>query len=161
MSRTRIIPATKQDVPIILELIRALAEYEKLSHVVTATEARLRESLFGEQPAAEVLLAYWDQECAGFALFFQNYSTFLGQRGIYLEDLYVKPHLRGKGIGFALLVELAKIATERDCGRMEWEVLDWNEPSIKFYEKLGAVPMDEWKKYRLTGEALKRLGGTG
>jgi GNAT superfamily N-acetyltransferase len=156
----RITPATEQDVPVILEMILGLAEYEKLSHVVTATEERLRQSLFGKQPAAEVLLACLDGECAGFALFFLNYSTFLAQPGIYLEDLYVKPHLRGNGLGYTLLVRLAKIAAERGCGRVEWEVLDWNEPSIRFYKKLGAVPMDDWTKYRLTGEALEKLAAT-
>ncbi len=120
-------------------MIRELAEYEKLAHVVVATEERLRETLFGKQPAAEVLLAYWDQECVGFALFFPNYSTFLAKPGIYLEDLYVKPHARGHGVGFALLAHLGKIATERGCGRIEWEVLNWNEPSIQFYKKLGAT----------------------
>ena len=146
--------------PVILELIRGLAEYEKLSHKVTATEARLRETLFGAKPAAEVLLAYRDEECAGFAVFFTNYSTFLAQPGIFLEDLYVKPHLRGKGIGLALLKHLAGMAVKRGCGRMEWEVLDWNEPSIGFYKKLGAVAMDEWTKYRLTGEAIERLAAS-
>jgi GNAT superfamily N-acetyltransferase len=157
MSRLRILPATELDVPAILDLIRALAEYEKLSHLVTANEERLRETLFGVKPAAEVLLAHWDRECAGFAVFFANYSTFLAQPGLYLEDLYVKPHLRGNGIGLALLRRLARIATERGCGRLEWEVLDWNHLAIQFYKKLGAVPMDEWTKYRLVGEALKRL----
>ena len=153
----RILPATEADTPVILDLIRALAEYEKLAHVVTATEEQLRQSLFGNRPAAEVLLAYYELECAGFALFFQNYSTFRGQPGIYLEDLYVKPHLRGKGVGFTLLAHLARIASERGCGRVECEVLDWNEPSIQFYKRLGAVAMDEWTKYRLTGEALEKL----
>jgi GNAT superfamily N-acetyltransferase len=160
MPELRIAPASEADVPVILELIRGLAEYEKLSHKVTATEARLRETLFGAKPAAEVLLAYRDEECAGFAVFFTNYSTFLAQPGIFLEDLYVKPHLRGKGIGLALLKHLAGMAVKRDCGRMEWEVLDWNEPSIGFYKKLGAVAMDEWTKYRLTGEAIERLAAS-
>jgi GNAT superfamily N-acetyltransferase len=157
MPTIRIIPATEPDIPVILELIRALAEYEKLAHWVTATEERLRDTLFGAKPAADVLLAHYDLECAGFALFFENYSTFLAQPGIYLEDLYVKPHFRGKGIGFALLERLAQIAGERGCGRVEWQVLDWNQPSIEFYKKLGAVPLDDWTKYRLTGEALTRL----
>jgi GNAT superfamily N-acetyltransferase len=142
---------------VILELIRALAEYEKLAHLVTATEERLRQSLFGIRPAAEVLLAYWDEECAGFAVFFPNYSTFLAQPGLYLEDLYVRPHLRGKQIGFTLLKHLAGIAAERGYGRLEWEVLDWNEPSIQFYKRLGAVPLEEWTKYRLSGDALRSL----
>src|SRR5580693_8138161 len=154
---SKIVAATEGDLPVILEMIRALAEYEKLTHLVTATEERLRETLFGSKPAAEVRLAYWERECAGFAVFFATYSTFLAQPGLYLEDLYVKPHLRGKGIGLALLKQLARIATERGCGRVEWGVLDWNQPSIEFYKKLGAVPMDEWTKYRLTGEALERL----
>jgi GNAT superfamily N-acetyltransferase len=157
MPRLRIVPATEPDVPVILELIRGLAEYERLSHLVAATEDQLRVTLFGARPAAEVLLARWDAECAGFALFFPNYSTFLAQPGIYLEDLYVKPHLRGKGIGAALLTELAKLATARNCGRVEWAVLDWNAPSIEFYKKLGATPMDEWTTWRLTGEALASL----
>ena len=138
-------------------MIRGLAEYEKLAHLVTATEERLRETLFGIKPAAEVMLAYYDRECAGFALFFTNYSTFLARPGIFLEDLYVKPLLRGRGIGLELFRRLAKIAAGRGCGRVEWEVLDWNEPSIQFYKKLGAVPMDEWTKYGLTGEAIEKL----
>jgi GNAT superfamily N-acetyltransferase len=157
MPAIQIVLATEADTPVILELIRALAEYEKLLHIVTATEEKLRRSLFGSQPAGEVLLAHYEGECAGFALFFPNYSTFLGQAGLYLEDLYVKPHLRGKGIGFALLARLARIAAERSCGRLEWEVLDWNEPSIQFYKRLGAVAMDDWTKYRLAGEALEKL----
>lgn len=157
MSKMRIIPATERDLPVILDLIQALARYEKLSHQVTATEVRLRESLFGVKPAAEVLLAHWDDECAGFAVFFATYSTFLAQPGLYLEDLYVKPHLRGNGIGLALLKRVATIARERGCARLEWGVLDWNQPAIGFYKKLGAVPMDQWTKYRLTGEALKNL----
>jgi GNAT superfamily N-acetyltransferase len=157
MSKIRIVPATELDLPVILDMIHALAEYEKLGHMVTATEERLRETLFSIKPAAEVLLAHCERECAGFAVFFATYSTFLAQPGLYLEDLYVKPHLRGKGIGSALLKHLAKVATERGCGRLEWAVLDWNLPSIQFYKKLGAVPLDEWTKYRLTAEALERL----
>jgi GNAT superfamily N-acetyltransferase len=157
MSKLRIARATEADIPLILELIRALAEYEKLADHVVATEERLRETLFGAQPAAEVLLAFWGEECAGFAVFFSTYSTFLAQRGMYLEDLYVKPHLRGNGIGLGLLKHLALIAIKRDCGRLEWEVLDWNEPAIGFYKKLGALPLSEWTKYRLTGKALQNL----
>lgn len=153
----RIIPAAPSDVPAIFEMIRALAEYEKLTHLVTATEEKIRESLFGPKPAAEVLLAEWNAELAGFALFFPNYSTFLGQAGLYLEDLYVKPHARGNGLGIALLKELARIAVARGYGRVEWAVLDWNEPSIQFYKKLGAVPMDDWTVYRLTGDPLRNL----
>ncbi len=149
--------ATVADVPLILELIRGLADYEKLSDQVTATEEKLRDTLFGARPGADVLLARVADECTGFALFFPNYSTFLAKPGIFLEDLYVKPEWRGKGIGKALLFRVAQIARERGCGRFEWEVLDWNEPSIGFYKSLGAVPMDEWTKYRITGEALERL----
>ena len=149
--------ATELDVPVILDLIRQLAEYEQLAHLVAATEEPLRETLFGAKPAAEVLLADCEGECAGFAVFFTTYSTFLAQPGIYLEDLYVKPHGRGKGVGSALLQRLAGIAVERGCGRVEWEVLDWNEPSIQFYKNLGAEPLQEWTKYRLTGKALHKL----
>jgi GNAT superfamily N-acetyltransferase len=153
----QITDATAADVPLILELIRGLADYEKLSDQVTATEDKLRDTLFGTRPGADVLLAYVDNVCTGFALFFPNYSTFLAKPGIFLEDLYVKPEWRGKGIGKALLFRVAQIARERGCGRFEWEVLDWNEPSIGFYKSLGAVPMDEWTKYRVTAEALERL----
>jgi len=159
MPQTRIAAATEADIPVILEMIRGLAEYERLSHAVTATEDLLRRTLFGARPAAEVLLAYNNAECVGFALFFQNYSTFLAKPGIYLEDLFVKPHARGKGTGLALLSEIARLAAQRGCGRVEWSVLDWNEPSIAFYQKLGAIPLDEWTMFRLTGEALEKLAG--
>ncbi len=149
--------ATAGDVPLILSLIRELAEYEKLSHEVVATEEGLRQSLFGEHRHAEVLIAEQGGAPAGFALFFHNFSTFLGRPGIYLEDLYVKPEFRGAGIGKELLVRLARLAKRRDCGRLEWWVLDWNEPSIGFYKKLGAVPMDDWTVYRVTGAALEDL----
>jgi len=161
MSNVRIVPATESDVPIILEMIRELAAYEKLLHICVATEAQLRGTLFGARPAAEVLLAQLDGATVGFALFFPNYSTFLAQPGIFLEDLYVKPHARGKGAGLALLRELARIAVARGCGRVEWLVLDWNEPSIAFYKKLGAKVMDEWTTFRLTGESLARLAARG
>ena len=161
MSTTRIHSATESDVPVILDFIRHLAEYERRAHLVVATEERLRETLFGAKPAAEVLLADWGRECAGFAVFFATYSTFLAQPGIYLEDLYVKPHVRGKGVGSALLQGLARIAVDRGCGRVEWAVLDWNEPSIQFYKNLGAEPQQEWTKYRLTGKALERLAFSG
>jgi GNAT superfamily N-acetyltransferase len=154
MDKVRIVPATERDVPQILELIKGLAEYERLAHVVEATEDRLRRALFGERPAAEVFLAFDGDECAGFALFFTNYSTFLGKPGLYLEDVFVKPHLRRNGIGLALLKKLAAIAQERDYGRIEWSVLDWNEAAINFYKKLGAVPLEEWTMFRLTGTAL-------
>ena len=154
----RIAHATEADVPEILEMIRGLAEYEKLSHACVATIEDLRRTLFGERPAAEVLLAYDRDACAGFALFFTNYSTFLAKPGIYLEDLFVKPEARGKGFGLALLKRLAQLAVDRDCGRVEWSVLDWNEPAIGFYKQLGAQPMDEWTMFRLTGDALAKLG---
>lgn len=150
--------ATATDIPVIFEMICDLADYEKLTGSVSATAERLHETLFGPMPAAEVLLGYLNGECMGFALFFPNYSTFLAQPGIYLEDLFVKPQARGAGLGSALLTEVARIAVARDCGRVEWAVLDWNEPSIGFYKKLGAVPMDEWTSFRLTGEALRKLG---
>jgi len=155
----RIEKGSVKDVPVILEMIRGLAEYEKLAEYCVATEDKLRETLFGPRPFAETLLVWEDRVCSGFALFFMSYSTFLAQPGIYLEDLFVKPGARGRGLGKALLVELGKIARERNCGRMEWSVLDWNEPSIRFYQSLGAVPMDEWTGYRLTGDALYRLAG--
>ena len=149
--------ATAQDVPIILDLIKQLAEYERLSDKVVATEQQIRDTLFGEPPAAEVLLATLEGETVGFAVFFTTYSTFLAKPGLYLEDLFVKPHARGKGIGKALLARLAKIAVERDCGRVDWQVLNWNEPSIRFYEALGAVPLSDWTTYRLTGDSLAKL----
>jgi GNAT superfamily N-acetyltransferase len=149
--------ANADDTPLILNFIRGLAEYEKLAHEAVATEEGLRATLFGERPQAEVILAFDDGEPVGFALFFHNYSTFLGKRGLYLEDLFVNPEARGKGVGRALLVELAKIAKARDCGRFEWSVLDWNEPAIGFYKSLGARPLDEWTVFRVTGEALDKL----
>jgi GNAT superfamily N-acetyltransferase len=158
-SQLRIEPATGSDVPVILNFIHKLAEYEKLSHMVVATEENIREHVFGANRVAEVLLAYWDEEPVGFALYFRNFSTFLGQAGIYLEDIFVEPAHRGKGIGKALLARLAKIAVERGYGRLEWAVLDWNIPSIEFYRSLGAVPLDEWTVYRLAGDALARLAG--
>ena len=159
MSAVTIRPATREDVPVILELIRGLAEYERLAEECVATEARLAETLFGARPQAEVIIASADGVPAGFALFFHNYSTFLARQGIYLEDLFVKPDFRGRGIGKQLLVHLAKLAVERGCGRLEWSVLDWNEDAIRFYESLGAKAMDEWTVYRVTGPALARLAG--
>ena len=150
-------PARVEDVPVILELIRDLATYELAPDEVTATEEQLVDVLFGERPAAEVLLAFEGKSPVGFAVFFHNFSTWLGRPGLYLEDLFVKPEKRGKGYGRALLVELAKIAMERGCGRMEWAVLDWNEPAIKFYRALGAKPMDEWTVFRLTRDGIERL----
>jgi len=149
--------ATEADIPLILQFIRDLAQYEKLEHKVVATEESLRRTLFGSPRFAEVIFAYVGEEAAGFALFFHNYSTFLGQPGIYLEDLFVKPEMRGRGIGKALLAHLARMAIERGCGRVEWAVLDWNAPSIDFYKNLGAVPLDDWITFRLTGEALEKL----
>ena len=154
-------PATPDDVPVIARLIRDLAEYERLSHAVDFDEARLRDHLFGPRPYAEVLLAEDGGTVVGFALFFHNYSTFAGKPGLYLEDLFVVPVARGKGFGKALLVALAKIGVERDCGRVTWSVLKWNEPSIRFYESLGAVPMDEWTGYRLVDDAIKKVAEGG
>ena len=153
----RIAPAAERDLPLILDFIRKLAEYEKLSHQVAATEDLLRDALFGSRPVAEVLIAYWNDAPVGFALFFHNFSTFLGRKGIYLEDLFVDPSHRGKGIGKALLIHLAKLAKERNCGRFEWAVLDWNQTAIDFYKALGALPLDDWTLFRLTGDALDRL----
>ena len=149
--------ATVVDVPVILELIRALATYERAPNEVTATEQGLTEVLFGQKPAAEVLLALENETAVGFAVFFHNFSTWLGRPGLYLEDLFVGPEYRGKGYGRALLIHLAKIARERGCGRMEWAVLDWNEPAIEFYRKLGAKPMDEWTVFRLTPDGIAKL----
>jgi GNAT superfamily N-acetyltransferase len=158
MSDIHIRPGVEDDIPVILDLIRGLAEYEKARpEEVPVDEAVLRESLFGARPAAEVLLAEVDGAAAGFALFFHNFSTWQGRRGLYLEDLFVRPAMRGRGIGKALLCELARIAMERGCARMEWAVLDWNTPAIDFYRSLGAVPMDEWTIFRLTAPAICRL----
>jgi GNAT superfamily N-acetyltransferase len=156
-SAFRIERATERDVPLILRLIKDLAEYERMSSDVTATEQGLRDTLFGAHPAAEVIIAYDGEQPAGFALFFHNYSTFLGKPGLYLEDLFVVPEFRGRGYGRELLQELAAIAVERGCGRFEWTVLDWNEPAIGFYKKLGARLMDAWKIFRVTGDALTDL----
>ena len=158
MADVRIDPATEQDVPLILQLITALAEYEKLQHQVVATEALLRETLFGDAPAAHVVIARVGNEPAGFALWFYNYSTFLARPGLYLEDLFVLPQWRGHGIGKRLLTHLAAIAVARGCGRMEWSVLDWNAPAVGFYRKLGAQVMEEWRICRLTGETLEAVG---
>jgi GNAT superfamily N-acetyltransferase len=157
----KIRPACVEDVPIILQLIRDLATYERAPDEVTATEEQLVNVLFGERPAAEVLLSFEGQSPVGFAVFFYNFSTWLGRPGLYLEDLFVKPDKRGKGYGRALLVELAKIARDRECGRMEWAVLDWNEPAIKFYRALGATPMHEWTVFRLTRDGIARLADSG
>jgi len=155
----RIRSATKEDVPVIAELIRGLARYEKLEHEVVMTEDLLAAGLFGGRPYAEVLLAVDDDRPLGFALFFHNFSTFLGRPGIYLEDLFVVPEERGSGIGRALREHLARLAGDRGCGRLEWAVLDWNRDAIAFYERLGARPNSDWTVYRLTGEALTTLAG--
>ncbi|HEX3074388.1 MAG TPA: GNAT family N-acetyltransferase [Ignavibacteriales bacterium] len=149
--------AEKKDVPLILSLIKSLAEYEKLSHEAVMDGKLLAENLFGERKYAEVLIAEYDGKPAGFALFFHNFSTFVGKPGLYLEDVFVYPEYRGKGIGKALLIKLAQIAVERNCGRFEWSVLDWNEPAINFYKSLGAEPMDDWTIYRVAGDKLKNL----
>jgi GNAT superfamily N-acetyltransferase len=150
-------PATVDDVPLILRFIRELAEYERLAHEVVATEELLRETLFGSRAYAEVVIGEVHGEPAGFALFFHNFSTFVGRPGIYLEDLYVRPELRGRGYGRTLLAHLASLAKQRNCGRVEWAVLTWNEPAIRFYQSLGARPNDQWIIYRLAGEALDAL----
>ena len=147
------------DVPLIAELIRGLARYERLEHEVSLTERRLEQTLFGSHRYAEVLIAEDEGEAVGFALFFHNYSTFLAKPGVYLEDLYVREAARGKGVGKALLARLAAIAVERECGRLEWAVLDWNKDAIGFYERLGARPNSDWTVYRLAGDALSSLAG--
>ena len=153
----KIRPAHVEDVPIILQLIRDLATYERAPNEVTATEEQLVDVLFGERPAAEVLIAFEGKSAVGFAVYFYNFSTWLGRPGLYLEDLFVKPENRGKGYGRALLIELAKIARDRKCGRMEWAVLDWNESAIKFYRSLDATPMHEWTVFRLTRDEIAKL----
>ena len=153
--------ATVEDVPLILQLIRDLATYERAPDEVIATEEQLRRVLFGAKPAAEVRLAFEGDNAVGFALFFHNFSTWLGRPGLYLEDLFVRPEHRGKGYGRALLVDLAKIARDRGCGRMEWAVLNWNEPAIEFYRKLGAKPMDDWTVFRLTPPEIEQLAASG
>ena len=156
-SNLKIKCATEADIPLILYFIKELAEYEKLRHEVVATEEQLRETLFGAKPYAEVIIGYLDEKPVSFALFFHNYSTFLAKPGLYLEDLYVLPEVRGHGIGQIMLAYLAKLAKERGCGRFEWWVLNWNEPAIKFYGLLGAKPMDEWTVHRVSGQALDDL----
>ena len=150
--------AVPADVKLILQFIQKLGAYEKLSHEVVATEAKLHKTLF-EQRMAEVIIGEYQGAPVGFALFFHNYSTFLGQAGIYLEDLFVDPEMRGKGFGKKLLAHLAKLAVERDCGRLEWSCLDWNEASICFYKKLGAKPLEDWTIFRATGDTLREMAG--
>ena len=159
MSRIGIRPAVPGDIPLVLKFIQELAEYEKLSHEVTATEDQLHATLFGARPVAEVVIASHDDAPVGFAVFFATYSTFLGKPGLYLEDLFVRPAARGNGIGRALVEYLARLTIERGWGRLEWRVLDWNEPSIAFYRKLGAEPLDDWTVFRVTGDSLRRLAG--
>ena len=154
-------PATADDALLVLRFIIELAEYEQLAHEVVATEEALVQTLFGAQPAAEVVLAAWDGVTVGFALFFPSYSTFLARPGIYLEDLYVRPSHRGRGIGLALLRHLAGLAVARGDGRLEWSVLDWNQPAIRFYESVGAAPLADWTRWRVTGPALTALAGGG
>lgn len=157
MSTLKIRNATKDDVPLILQLIKEIAEYEKLLHEVVATESIIFESLFGEKRSAEVVIGEYENKVVGYALFFHNFSTFLGRKGLYLEDLFVRPEYRGKGFGKKLLLHLVQIAKERGCGRMEWSVLNWNTPAIEFYESLGAKPMSEWTVYRLDQAAICEL----
>jgi GNAT superfamily N-acetyltransferase len=151
--------ATPSDVPGMLSLMRELAEYEKLTHLFVATEETLSEALFGPRPSAEAIVAQREGSIVGYALFFHNFSTFLGRRGLYLEDLYVQPALRGSGLGTALLRRLASIAVERQCGRFEWAVLDWNQSAIDFYTKMGATVLPDWRIVRVTDDALNRLAG--
>jgi GNAT superfamily N-acetyltransferase len=157
-SQTHIRPAQPNDVPGIHALLLELADYERLSHTVKATEDALHEALFGSKPAAEAIVAEVDGRMVGYALYFTTYSTFVGRPGIYLEDLFVQPASRGQGIGKQLLARVAATAIERNCGRLEWAVLDWNQPSIEFYKRLGASTMDDWTVYRMTGESLAALG---
>ena len=155
----RIETATQDDVPLILNLVKKLAAYERLEHEVVATEEDFRKALFGAERVAEALLAFVGSQPVGFALYFSTFSTFVGRPGIYLEDIFVEPEHRGQGIGAALLTRIARIACDRNCGRLEWSVLTWNEPSIGFYERLGARRMEEWRVFRLAGTALKNLAG--
>jgi GNAT superfamily N-acetyltransferase len=149
--------ATAGDVAVILDLVRGLAEYERLSHLVSATEDSVREALFGEHPGAEAVLAFEGETAVGFAVYFHSFSTFLGRKGLWLEDLFVKPQHRRRGYGKALLLHVARIAHERGCGRFEWAALDWNAPAWEFYRALGAVPLEDWTLFRVTGETLEKL----
>ena len=153
--------AERADLPIVLSFIRQLAEYERLSDAVTATEELISENIFGPNAAAEVLLGFLQGDPVAFSVFFHNFSTFMGKRGLYLEDLFVVPEMRGRGFGKAMLRHLARLAVERDCGRFEWAVLDWNESAIGFYKDLGAAAMNEWTTFRITGKVLERLAGEG
>jgi GNAT superfamily N-acetyltransferase len=155
----RIESATPQDLPAIVNLVKQLAQYERLAHAMVASEDDFRQALFGPDRHAHAMVAFWDDAPVGLALYFRTFSTFLGRSGIYLEDIFVEPEYRGRGIGKALLQRLARIAKEQNCGRMEWSVLTWNQPSIDFYHKLGAVTLEEWRVFRLTGDALEALAG--
>ena len=157
VERFTIRKASQEDLSLILSFVKELAEYERLLHEVVATEETLQESLFGERKVAEVIFGELDSEPVAFAVFFHNYSTFLGRQGIYIEDLFVRPHMRGLGLGRAMFAHIARMAKERGCGRLDWWVLDWNEPAIMFYKSLGSVPMSAWTVHRLTGQALERL----
>ncbi len=157
----RILPAREDDVALILSFVMELAEYERSANKVVATVENLREALFGERKVAEAVIAYLEDEPVGMALFFHNFSTWTGVYGLYLEDLYVRPHARGRGVGRMLLAHLARLARERGCARFEWAVLDWNEPAIRFYKNLGAEPAQGWRIFRMTGEALERLAQEG
>jgi GNAT superfamily N-acetyltransferase len=159
-TNVRILPAERKDIPLILSFIRKLAEYEKLLDEVVADEDTLRAALFGPRPAAEVALAYIENEPVGFAVYFQTFSTFMGRSGIYLEDLFIEPAYRSKGVGTALLIYLAQLTAQRGCSRLSWAVLDWNQPAIQFYRKLGAIALDEWTVFELSGTALERLART-
>ena len=160
-SELEIRPVRPGEEPLLLDLIRELADYERMADEVEATPALLHAALFGDRPSAEAVIAAWHREPAGFALFFQNFSTFVGVPGLYLEDLYVREPVRGNGIGKALLLHVARLAARRGCGRMEWSVLDWNEPAIEFYHRLGARPMDDWTVFRLDRAGLRHLAGNG
>ncbi len=149
--------ANPDDIPLVLSLIKEIADYENLSHEVVATEENLHDSLFGENSNTEVIIAYYNELPAGYAVFFHNFSSFIGKSGLYLEDIYVKPELRGEGVGKKIFMHLAQLAVDRNCGRMEWSVLNWNVPAINFYQKLGAVPLEEWTVYRLTESKLNML----
>lgn len=153
-------PATIADVPVILSFVKQLAEYEKLAHEAVATDAAIRDTLFGDRHVAEVAIGYFEAKPVGFVLFFHNYSTFLGRPGLYIEDLFVEEAYRRRGFGRALLLHVARLAQERRCGRLEWSVLDWNGPAIEFYKNLGAVPMSDWTVYRITGDTLRRLANS-
>jgi GNAT superfamily N-acetyltransferase len=159
-TNVRILPAERKDIPLILSFIRKLAEYEKLLDEVVADEDTLRAALFGPRPAAEVVLAYIESEPVGFAVYFQTFSTFMARSGIYLEDLFIEPAYRSKGVGTALLIYLAQLTAQRGCARLSWAVLDWNQPAIQFYRKLGAIALDEWTVFELSGTALQRLART-